>query len=96
MTFSDGTFTVGVYSLHSGELQFMTEGHTGVTHLAFSADGNYLYSGGRKVGDARMITLWNVSVVYVGSLHCVLGYEEPREGTNENKEKCTDQSKNVF
>ena len=40
---------VGVYSLGGGGLQFVTEGHSGVTHLVFSADGNCLYSGGRKV-----------------------------------------------
>ena len=34
--------------------------------------------------------------VYTGPLHCVLGYEEPWEGINEDEKKCTDQSKNVF
>ena len=42
--------TVGIYSLDSGEMQFLVKGHSGgITHLVFSANGNYLYSGGRKV-----------------------------------------------
>ena len=44
--------TVGVYSIDSGELLFLVKGHSGgITHLVFSANGNYLYSGGRKVRD---------------------------------------------
>jgi len=41
---------VGIYSLNNGGLQTVVKGHSGgITHLAFSANGNYLFSGGRKV-----------------------------------------------
>jgi len=41
---------VAIYSVPDGTMTTMFEGQTGgITHLAFSKDGNYLFAGGRKV-----------------------------------------------
>ena len=43
-------YLVGIYGDMNGELIAVLHGHTGgITHLHFSADGNRLYSGARKV-----------------------------------------------
>lgn len=65
----EGTVAIGSYSCVAGlhdvkncEMICLLEGHAGgVTHMEFSADGNYLYTGARKDGalycwDARMMT----------------------------------------
>eukprot|EP00242_Pyramimonas_sp_CCMP2087_P004178 CAMPEP_0198217554 /NCGR_PEP_ID=MMETSP1445-20131203/64622_1 /TAXON_ID=36898 /ORGANISM="Pyramimonas sp., Strain CCMP2087" /LENGTH=371 /DNA_ID=CAMNT_0043894293 /DNA_START=240 /DNA_END=1351 /DNA_ORIENTATION=+ len=50
--------TVGVYMASTLELMFVLHGHQGgVTQVRWSADGNYLYSGGRK---DRHILCWDV------------------------------------
>ena len=54
---SIGCYAVGTYSKHIGvyieennSILCMLQNHSGgLTHLSFSSDGNYLFSGGRKV-----------------------------------------------
>ena len=44
-------YAVGLYSeTSSGPMSIFSGVGGGVTHIMFSGDGNYLFSGGRKVG----------------------------------------------
>ncbi|XP_064638725.1 telomerase Cajal body protein 1-like [Lineus longissimus] len=50
--------TVSIYCAVSGEMMCLLDGHAGgITHIKFSPDGNYIYSGGRKDPE---ILCWDV------------------------------------
>lgn len=59
---SYGKYGAGLHDIRSREMICLLEGHRGgVTHMEFSVDGNYLYTGARKDGslfcwDARYLT----------------------------------------
>ncbi|XP_077554232.1 telomerase Cajal body protein 1 homolog [Haemaphysalis longicornis] len=60
--------TVAVYDKSDGTMQFILAGHHGgVTHLAFSPDGQRLYSGGRKDAEILCWDLRNLGKV----LYCM-------------------------
>ena len=49
---------IGMFDVHSRGMMCVLEGHVGgITHMEFSADGNYLYTGARKDGS---IYCWDV------------------------------------
>lgn len=75
-----GSFSrcAGLYSCQDGTLLALlpTRHHGGLTHLLFSPDGNYLYTGGRKVNTyTRTHTrtnaeeIWGLWEIYKGSDH---------------------------
>ena len=61
--------SVALYDVNTGEQQLLMHGHSGgVTHVRFSPDGNYLYTGARR--DDRVLC-WDVraSAGVVYALH---------------------------